>query len=305
MNKIGGNTMLNQTDLGGTFTFPNTTLTVKRMGYGAMQLAGPHVWGPPRDVDAAVAVLREAVASGVDHIDTSDFYGPHVTNQVIKQALHPYPDNLVIVTKLGARRGGDKSWIPALSRQDLVDGVHDNLRNLGVDKLDVVNLRVGQPMAPSDGSIEEPLSVLAELKDQGLIRYLGLSNVTSGQLTEAQKITSIACVQNLYNVANRNDDGFIDTLAQQGIAYVPFFPLGGFTPLQSSVLNSAAATLRAKPMQVALAWLLQRSPNIVLIPGTSSIEHLRENLQAAKLQLPPEITASLNGMADQREAAHT
>jgi pyridoxine 4-dehydrogenase len=283
-------------NLGGSFTLPNTSMTLNRMGYGAMQLAGPQVWGPPRDVDGAVAVLREAVAVGVNHIDTSDFYGPHVTNQIIKQALHPYPDGLVIVTKVGARRGEDKSWIHALSRQELIDGVHDNLRNLGLDRLDVVNLRVGGVMGPSEGSIEEPLTVLAELKRQGLIRHLGLSNVTPGQLAEAQAITEIVCVQNLYNVAHRNDDGFIEDLAGQGIAYVPFFPLGGFTPLQSSALDAAAAALQATPMQVALAWLLQRSPNILLIPGTSSIEHLHENLNAAKLQLPLETIASLDSI---------
>jgi pyridoxine 4-dehydrogenase len=288
--------MTKQTELGGSFTLPGTSMTLNRMGYGAMQLAGPQVWGPPRDVDAAVAVLREAVAAGVDHIDTSDFYGPHVTNQIIKQALHPYPKNLVIVTKLGARRGEDRSWIHALSRQELIDGAHDNLRNLAVDSLDVVNLRVGGVMGPSEGSIAEPLAVLAELKSQGLIRHLGLSNVTPGQLAEAQKITEIVCVQNLYNVAHRNDDGFIDNLAAQGIAYVPFFPLGGFTPLQSSALDAAAQSLQSTPMQVALAWLLQRSPNILLIPGTSSIGHLRENLKAATLELPREVLATLNSI---------
>jgi pyridoxine 4-dehydrogenase len=288
--------MTKQTDLGGTFTLPDTSMTLNRMGYGAMQLAGPQVWGPPRDVDGAVAVLREAVAVGVNHIDTSDFYGPHVTNQIIKQALHPYPDGLVIVTKVGARRGEDKSWIHALSRQELIDGVHDNLRNLGLDSLEVVNLRVGGVMGPSEGSIEEPLTVLAELKRQGLIRHLGLSNVSPGQLEEAQKITEIVCVQNLYNVVHRSDDGFIDDLAGQGIAYVPFFPLGGFTPLQSSALDAAAASLQATPMQVALAWLLQRSPNILLIPGTSSVEHLRENLEAATLQLPSEMIADLDSI---------
>jgi pyridoxine 4-dehydrogenase len=289
--------MTKHTNLGGTFTLPNTSITVNRMGYGAMQLAGPQVFGPPRDIPAAVAVLRDAVAAGVDHIDTSDFYGPHVTNQIIKQALHPYSNDLVIVTKLGARRGEDKSWIHALSRQELIDGAHDNLRNLGVDSLDVVNLRVGGVMGPSEGSIEEPLTVLAELQRQGLIRHIGLSNVTPGQLAEAQKITKIVCIQNLYNVAHRSDDGFIDDLTKQGIAYVPFFPLGGFTPLQSSTLNAAAASLNATPMQVALAWLLQRSPNILLIPGTSSTEHLRENLSAATLQLPPETVANLNSIS--------
>ena len=282
------------TQMGGSFQLPNTSLTVNRMGYGAMQLAGPHVFGPPRDMDAAIAVLQEAVASGVNHIDTSDFYGPHVTNKIIKQALHPYPDDLVIVSKVGARRGEDKSWIPALSRQELIDGVHDNLRNLALDKIDVVNLRVGGISGPSEASIEEPLTVLAELQRQGLIRHLGLSNVTPKQLAEAQTITEIVCIQNLYNVAHRDDDSFIDDLAKQGIAYVPFFPLGGFTPLQSSALNATAASLQSTPMQVALAWLLQRSPNILLIPGTSSVEHLRENLKAATLQLPSEVIAKLD-----------
>ena len=278
------------------FTLPGTPITINRMGYGAMQLAGPGVWGPPRDVDAAIAVLREAVDSGVNHIDTSDYYGPHLTNQIIKQALHPYPDGLVIVTKIGARRGSDKSWIHALSRHELVDAVHDNLKNLGLDALDVVNLRVGGVMGPSEGSIEEPLAVLSELKRQGLIRHIGLSNVTAGQLVQAQTITEIVCIQNFYNVAHRNDDAFIDDLAAQGIAYVPFFPLGGFSPLQSSALNAAAASLRATPMQVALAWLLQRSPNILLIPGTSSVEHLRENLQASRIQIPSEVVADLDAI---------
>ncbi len=288
--------MTTQTDLAGSFTFPGTSMTVERMGYGAMQLAGPQVFGPPRDMNAAVAVLQEAIASGVNHIDTSDFYGPHVTNQIIKQALHPYPDGLVICTKVGARRGTDKSWIHALSRQELIDGVHDNLRNLGLDRLDVVNLRVGGVMGPSEGSIKEPLTVLAELKREGLIRHLGLSNVSPEQLAEAQTISEIVCVQNLYNVAHRNDDGFIDDLAKQGIAYVPFFPLGGFSPLQSAKLDAAAASLGVTPMQVALAWLLQRSPNILLIPGTSSLEHLRENLKAATLQIPPEVLADLDSI---------
>jgi len=288
--------MANQPKLGGSFTLRGTSMTLNRMGYGAMQLAGPHVWGPPRDVDAAIAVLREAVALGVDHIDTSDFYGPHVTNQIIKRALHPYPEGLVIVTKLGARRGEDQSWIPALSRQELIDGVQDNLRNLGLERLDVVNLRVGGVMGPSEGSIKEPLTVLAELQRQGLIRHLGLSNVNPLQLAEAQQIAEIVCIQNLYNVAQRNDDGFIDDLAQRGIAYVPFFPLGGFTPLQSAALDSVAASLKATPMQVALAWLLHRSPNILLIPGTSSVEHLRENLNAATLQLSPETIAELDSI---------
>jgi len=290
--------MTTQADLGGTFTLPSTSTTVNRMGYGAMQLAGPQVWGPPHDVDGALTVLRKAIGSGVNHIDTSDFYGPHVTNQLIKQALHPYPDGLVIVTKVGARRGDDKSWIHALSRQELIDAVHDNLRNLGLNALDVVNLRVGGITGPEEGSIEAPLTVLAELKQQGLIRHLGLSNVSSKQLTEAQAISEIVCVQNFYNVAHRSDDGLIDDLARQGIAYVPFFPLGGFTPLQSSVLDTAAASLESTPMQIALAWLLQRSSNILLIPGTSSVEHLRENLKAATLELPPGIITDLNRIGE-------
>jgi pyridoxine 4-dehydrogenase len=293
---IRRNTMTTQIDVNDTFTLPGTSMTVNRMGYGAMQLAGPQVWGPPPDVEGAVAVLREAVEAGVNHIDTSDFYGPHVTNQIIKQALHPYPDGLVIVTKVGARRGEDKSWIHALSRQELIDAVHDNLRNLGLDALDVVNLRVGGIMGPSEGSIKEPLTVLAELKRQGLIRHLGLSNVSPEQLAEAQTITQIVCVQNLYNVARRDDDAFIKDLAGQGIAYVPFFPLGGFIPLQSATLDAVAASLQVRPMQIALAWLLQRSPNILLIPGTSSIKHLRENLSAATLQLSPETTALLDSI---------
>jgi pyridoxine 4-dehydrogenase len=289
--------MTKQINLGGSFTLATTSLTVNRMGYGAMQLAGAQVWGPPRDPDQAIRVLRDAVEAGVNHIDTSDFYGPHVTNQLIKQALHPYPDGLVIVTKVGARRGDDKSWIHALSRQELIDAVQDNLRNLGVDQIDVVNLRVGAVMQPSEGSIEEPLTVLAELKHQGLIRHLGLSNITARQVEEAQKISEIVCVQNLYNIVHRDDDGFLDDLGRQGIAYVPFFPLGGFTPLQSAALDATAAFLQATPMQVALAWLLQRAPNILLIPGTSSVKHLRENLEAATLQLPPDTLADLDRIA--------
>ncbi|HEY2001055.1 MAG TPA: aldo/keto reductase family oxidoreductase [Acidobacteriaceae bacterium] len=289
--------MTKQTNLGGTFTLPGTSMTVNRMGYGAMQLAGPHVWGPPRDVDAAIAVLREAIAQGVNHIDTSDFYGPHVTNQIIRQALHPYPDDLVIVTKIGARRGEDKSWIPALSPKEITAGVHDNLRNLALDTLDVVNLRVGGLAGPSEGSIEAPLTTLAELQRQGLIHHLGLSNVSPQQFAEAQTIAPIVGIQNLYNIAQRSDDAFIDNLAQQGVAYVPFFPLGGFTPLQSAELDQVAASLEATPMQVALAWLLQRAPNILLIPGTSSLQHLRENLNAATLQLPPQSRAALDAIA--------
>ncbi len=289
--------MTRNAGLGGTFTLPKTTTTLHRMGYGAMRLSGAQVWGPPPDVASAIAVLREAVAAGVDHIDTSDFYGPHVTNQIIKQALHPYPKDLVIVTKVGARREADKSWRAAFSRQELIDAIHDNLRNLGLDRLEVVNLRVGPPLLPEDGSIEEPLTVLAELKRQGLIRHLGLSNIIPEQLAEGQKITDIVCVQNQYNVANRNDDAFIDDLAKQGLAYVPYFPLGGFNPLQSSALDRAAESLGATPMQVALAWLLQRSPNILLIPGTSSVEHLRENIEAATLQLTPEAVSTLDSIA--------
>ena len=288
--------MIEQKSVAGSFTLPGKSITIDRMGYGAMQLAGPGVWGPPKDVNTAIAVLREAVESGVNHIDTSDYYGPHVTNRLIKQALHPYAKELVIVTKVGARRGPDKSWIHALSRQELVDAVHDNLKNLGLDHLDVVNLRVGGISEPGQESIEEPLTVLAELKREGLIRHLGLSNISPEQLAEAQAITEIVCVQNFYNVAQRNDDAFIEDLAAQGIAYVPFFPLGGFTPLQSSALDAAAATLKATPMQVALAWLLQRSPNILLIPGTSSIKHLRENLQASTLQIPSEVIADLDAI---------
>jgi pyridoxine 4-dehydrogenase len=285
--------------LGGTFTFPGTSMTVHRMGYGAMQLAGPGVFGPPRDPDAAVAVLREAVAAGVNHIDTSDFYGPHVTNQIIRRALHPYPKELVIVTKVGARRGADKSWIHDVSRQALIDSVQDNLRNLGLEALDVVNLRAwgDNGQAPGQEPLTEPISVLAELKKQGLVRHVGLSNVTPMQLKEAQAIAEIVCVQNLYNVVHRDDDAFIDDLARQRIVYVPFFPLGGFNPLQSATLDDVAESLGATPMQVALAWLLQRSPNILLIPGTSSVQHLRENLKAAGLTLPSDALAKLESVA--------
>jgi aryl-alcohol dehydrogenase-like predicted oxidoreductase len=292
--------MTRQTNLGGIFRFANTTMTVNRMGYGAMQLAGPQVWGPPRNPEEAVRVLQWAIEAGVNHIDTSDFYGPHVTNQIIKQALHPYSDGLVIVTKVGARRGADKSWIHALSRRELIDAVHDNLRNLGLDQLDVVNLRVGEVLKPSEGSIEEPLTVLADLQRQGLIRHLGLSNVTPRQFAEAQKISKIVCVQNFFNIAQRDDDAFVDQLATQGVAYVPFFPLGGFTPLQSSELDAVAASVSATPMQIALAWLLHRAPNILLIPGTSSVKHLRENLQAAALQLSPETIMKLDSIANRR-----
>ncbi|HZS39791.1 MAG TPA: aldo/keto reductase family oxidoreductase [Polyangia bacterium] len=284
-------------ELGGRFTFPGTSLTVHRMGYGAMQLAGPGVWGPPKDPDGAIAVLRETVAAGVNHIDTSDFYGPHVTNQIIRRALHPYPKELVIVTKLGARRPPDGSWQPASSREALIAGVHDNLRNLGVDALDVVNYRaLGSIHGTVEGSIAEQVGVLADLQRQGLIRHVGLSNVTAAQIAEAQAITDVVCVQNHYNVAHREDDALIDDLARQGIAYVPFFPLGGFSPLQSTELSAVAARLDATPMQVALAWLLHRSPNILLIPGTSSIAHLRENLAAAQLTLSREALAELDGL---------
>ena len=279
---------------GGTFTFPGTSITVKRMGYGAMQLAGPHVFGPPKDVDAALAVLREAVESGVNHIDTSDFYGPHVTNRIIKQALHPYTKDLTIVTKVGARRGDDGSWILDASSECLKSSVQDNLRNLGLDVLPIVNLRVGGVAAPNDTSITEPLTVLAELQQQGLIQHIGLSNVSQKQFEEAQPIAKVVCVQNYYNVAHREDDGFLDRLNAEGVAYVPFFPLGGFTPLQSSTLNDTASELSTTPMAVALAWLLQRSPNMLLIPGTSSVAHLRENLSAASIQLPGDVLHKLN-----------
>ena len=271
---------------------------VKRIGYGAMQLSGPGVFGPPADRPAAVAVLREAVEQGVDHIDTSDFYGPHVTNQIIREALAPYRDDLVIVTKLGARRGEDKSWNLAMSREDLTEAVHDNLRNLGLDRLDVVNLRaMFEPLGPAEGSLEAPLTVLAELQQQGLIHHIGLSNVTPTQLAEGRRIAEIVCVQNEYNLARRGDDAMIDALARDGVAYVPFFPLGGFTPIQSSTLNDVAGRLGATPMQVALAWLLHRSPNVLLIPGTSSIKHLRENLAVADLVLTPQMIAELDSMA--------
>jgi len=293
--------MTAQTDLAGSFTLPGTSKTVNRMGYGAMQLAGRDgnklVWGPPKDVDGAIAVLREAVASGVNHIDTSDYYGPHVTNQIIRKALFPYPDNLVIVTKLGARRPADGSWVPALSREDLIAGVHDNLRNLGLDALDVVNLRgMFSVHGPAEGSMEEPLTVLAELQQKGLVRHIGISNVTAAQIAEARQIAPIVCVQNMYNLVQRTDDALIDNLDRDGIPYVPFFPLGGFSPLQSAALSDVAAQLEATPMQVALAWLLQRSPNILLIPGTSSVEHLRENLKAATLQIPAEVLVALDAM---------
>ena len=278
-------------------TFEFAGRPVHRLGYGAMQLAGPGVFGPPKDRQAAIAVLREAVASGVDHIDTSDFYGPHITNQLIREALHPYRDDLVIVTKLGAVRGDEGAWLPAMEPEDLRRGVHDNLRNLGLDVLDVVNVRsMGNIHSPAEGSIEKQVTALAELQREGLVRHIGLSNVTAAQIAEAQGIAEIVCVQNHYNVVHREDDTMIDELASQGIAYVPFFPLGGFTPIQSSELSTVAQTIGATPMQVALAWLLHRSPNILLIPGTSSLTHLRENLQAAQLNLSEAVLGELDAI---------
>ena len=286
------------TDIRKAGTFKLGDRTVKRLGYGAMQLAGKGVFGPPKDRDGALAVLREAVASGIDHIDTSDFYGPHVTNQIIREALHPYADDLVIVTKIGARRGEDSSWNPAFSAEELTRAVHDNLRNLGLDVLDVVNLRLMFSIhGPAEGSLEAPLTVLAELQQQGLVRHIGLSNVTRKQIAEGRAIADIVCVQNQYNLAHRNDDALIDELAAAGIAYAPFFPLGGFTPLQSTALSDVAMQLDATPMQVALAWLLQRSPNILLIPGTSSVTHLRENLAATDIALPDDALKTLNHIA--------
>jgi len=284
------------TDIEAAGTYRLGDRDVNRMGYGAMQLAGPGVFGPPKDRDAALAVLREAVASGVNHIDTSDYYGPYVTNQLIREALHPYPDDLTIVTKVGAVRGNDASWIPALTPADLEAGVRDNLRNLGVDAMDVVNLRVGGLNGPEAGSIEEQFTTLAELRRQGLIRHLGLSNVSSAQVAEARRIAPVVCVQNHYNIVHRADDALIDELGGEGIAYAPFFPLGGFSPFQSSILGDVAARLGATPMQTALAWLLQRAPNILLIPGTSSLGHLGENLAAAQLALPAGALAELDSI---------
>jgi pyridoxine 4-dehydrogenase len=287
---------MSSVDRSGTYRLGDRT--VRRLGYGAMQLAGPGVFGPPKDRGAALAVLREAVGSGVNHIDTSDFYGPHVTNQLIREALAPYPDDLVIVTKIAARRGGDGSWLPALAPDELRQAVHDNLRNLGLDVLEVVNFRSMFGVdSPGEGSIEPPLTVLAELQRQGLVRHIGLSNVTPAQVAEGRRICEIVCVQNHYNVANRADDALIDDLARDGVAYVPFFPLGGFHPLQSTILSEVAARLGATPMQVALAWLLRRAPNILLIPGTSSLAHLRENLAAADLDLPVDALAELDRVA--------
>ncbi|VWC60983.1 oxidoreductase [Burkholderia lata] len=281
--------------LGDTFMLGGRS--VHRMGYGAMQLAGPNAFGPPKDRDAALAVLREVVALGIDHIDTSDFYGPHIANQLIREALNPYPDNLTIVTKIGAVRGSDGAWLPAQGSEDIRRGVHDNLRNLGVDMLDVVNLRIiGTVDGPGEESIERQVTTLAELQRQGLIQHIGLSNATSLQVTEAERITRIVCVQNHYNLVHRNDDALIDELASKGIAYVPFFPLGGFSPIQSSALSTLAASIGATPMQLALAWLLHRSPNILLIPGTSSVSHLRENVQAARLELSEAVLQKLNSL---------
>ena len=285
-------------DIGKARTFSLGTRTVTRLGYGAMQLAGKGVFGPPKDRAGAIAVLRAAVESGVDHIDTSDFYGPHITNQIIREALHPYRDDLVIVTKIGAVRGGDGSWIPALSRQQLTQAVHDNLRNLGLDVLEVVNLRSMLGIhGPAEGSLEEPLTALAELQRQGLVRHIGLSNVTATQIADGRRVCRIACVQNMYNLTHRDDDALIDDLARHGTAYVPFFPLGGFTPLQSTALSDVANALGATPMQVALAWLLQRSPNLLLIPGTSSLGHLHENLAAVDLTLSSDAVATLDRIA--------
>ncbi|HTY67901.1 MAG TPA: aldo/keto reductase family oxidoreductase [Alphaproteobacteria bacterium] len=289
-------------DQSGKFMLGDRAVT--RLGYGAMQLTGPHVFGPPKDRGAALAVLREAVASGVNHIDTSDFYGPHVTNQLIREALHPYPRDLVIVTKIGARRGADASWNPAFSPAELTQAVHDNLRNLGLDALDVVNLRIMiDPHKPAEGSIEAPLTALAELQRKGLVRQIGLSHVTRAQIAEARRICAVVCVQNHYNVAHRGDDALIDDLARDGIAYVPYFPLGGFSPLQSSVLSDVARRLAATPMQVALAWLLRRAPNVLVIPGTSSVAHLRENISAAALHLPDDALGALDGIAAGANAA--
>ncbi len=299
-------TSTRSTALGGSFSFPGTNLTVNRMGYGAMQLAGPHVFGPPKDPDAAVAVLKEAIASGVDHIDTSDFYGPHVTNQIIKRALHPYAKNLVIVTKVGAKRGADASWNRAESPEEIRSAVDDNLRHLGLESLDIVNMRIGL-LALGDAPVKAHVEVLVELKKEGKIKHIGVSNVTAKQFAEARAVTEIVCVQNQYNLAHRGDDVFIDQLAKEGVAYVPFFPLGGFSPLQSSTLSEVAAAADATPMQVALAWLLQRSPNILLIPGTSSVGHLRENLAAAKLQLSSRMIETLDSIgaeAQGRPDAH-
>ena len=284
-------------ELGGVFTPAGTRFALNRIGYGAMQLTGPMVWGPPKDRRAAVAVVREAVRLGINHVDTSDYYGPHIANEIIREALHPYPEGLTIITKVGARRGPDKSWPAALSKQELTDAVHDNLRHLGLDALDVVNLRVGGQFGPNDSSIAEPLSVLAELQAQGLIRHIGLSNISANQFAEGETIAKIVCVQNYYNLAHRLDDVLIDDLAGKGIAFVPFFPLGGFRPLQSPILDEVAAALGATTRQVALAWLLQRAANILIIAGTSSVDHLRENIKATTLRLSPEMVNRLDQIA--------
>jgi pyridoxine 4-dehydrogenase len=284
-------------ELGGVFTPAGTRFALNRIGYGAMQLTGPMVWGPPKDRRAAVAVVREAVRLGINHVDTSDYYGPHIANEIIREALHPYPEGLTIITKVGARRGPDKSWPAALSKQELTDAVHDNLRHLGLDALDVVNLRVGGQFGPNDSSIAEPLSVLAELQTQGLIRHIGLSNISANQFAEGETIAKIVCVQNYYNLAHRLDDVLVDDLAGKGIAFVPFFPLGGFRPLQSPILDEAAAALGATTRQVALAWLLHRAPNILIIAGTSSVDHLRENIKATTLRLSPEMVNRLDQIA--------
>jgi pyridoxine 4-dehydrogenase len=289
--------MSQSANLGGVFTPAGTTLALKRVGYGAIQLTGPMAWGPPRDREAALAVVREGVRLGINHIDTSDYYGPHVANEIIREALHPYPKELVIVTKVGARRGPDKSWPPALSKKELIAAVHDNLRHLGLDALEVVNLRVGHPFGPSEESIAEPLGVLADLQAKGLIKHIGLSNISRRQFAEGRAITKIVCVQNHYNLAFRKDDALIDELSREGIAFVPFFPLGGFKPLRSPILDQAAASVGATARQVALAWLLQRSPNILIIAGTSSLGHLQENCRAATLKLRPETVAQLNEAA--------
>ncbi|MBS2010920.1 MAG: oxidoreductase [Cyanobacteria bacterium SZAS TMP-1] len=284
------------TELGGTYRLPGTNLSIKRMGYGAMQLSGPEIFGPPRDMREAIAVLKEAIELGINHIDTSDYYGPHITNQIIRKALYPYPKDLVIVSKIGARRGDDKSWIRAMAKDEIVAGIHDNLRNLKIEAIDVVNLRMGGLTNPVEEPLLEQLGVLVDLKKQGLIKHIGLSTVTAKQIVDAQKLTDIVCVQNLYNLAKRTDDTLVDDLAKQNIAYVPYFPLGGFVPLQLETLNQIAAELNATPMQVALAWLLQRSSNILLIPGTSSRNHLRENIQAASLKLSADVVSRLNAI---------
>ena len=293
--------MTEKDKLGGAFKLPGTSQRLSRIGYGAMQLPGPHVWGPPKDRETAIAVLRKAVSSGVNHIDTADFYGPEVANELIRDALYPYDDDLVIVTKVGYMRGADKSWLPAKSSEDLERSINANLKTLRLEAMDIVNLRVGNPQGPGEGSIEQSLKVLVALKKKGLIRNIGLSNVTLSQFNEATSITDIVCVQNYYNVAQRADDDFIDTLAGQGIPYVPFFPLGGFSPLQSSALDEAARALKATPMQIALVWLYQRSPNILLIPGTSSMAHLNENLRIAEISIPPELLTKLNSIAGRRQ----